>query len=392
MVKWRLLPFLRLGASKSNSTTTTTTSNTTTSGGGEEENFFSLNLPPKRFEESMFGCTDELGSDVCSSKLSELFVWDDNNDEWTCRWPSAELCLSTCGQCPLVTAARQCTSHPNEIDTVRMNNNNNNNNNNNDHYPTSEYIDWSAFFTNITHPDMQEKYPHLRGARIISRETPWVAEFPNYLSEREADEVIRIAQIEGYRDEDEHPKHIRDVNVMNCDSINCMRQPIISELYRRASHLLGIHPNNFESMEFINYGPGQHYSWHADEYSWKEPYREDHVLSGPRILTMFHYLSNVDEGGETAFAGPDSTGQTKRLAVKPKKGKVILWANMKNNWRYSESSAVHSAVPVRKGRKYAGTIWVHVSGFRIPELYAGYDCNPRYQYYLQQQQQQQYQQ
>ena len=372
MVRWRLLPFLRLGVTSNNSTIGDSVQESSIN----HEEMLTLDLPPKRFEESIFGCSDELGSDVCNSKLSELFVLDDSN-MWTCRWPSAELCLSTCGQCPLVEAAKQCTSHSNEMDP-RM--------------TQKEQIDWAAFFTNITHPDKQEQYSHLRGARILNRESPWVAEFPNYLTSEEADEIIRIAALEGYRIEDEHPKHIRDVNVTNCDSIACMRQPIISELYRRASALLGLHPNQFESMEFIDYGPGQHYVWHADEYSWKDPYREDHVLSGPRILTMFHYLSDVEEGGETAFAGPDATGRTKRLAVKPRKGKVILWANMKENWRFSEQAAVHSAMPVRKGRKLAGTIWIHASGFRIPELYAGKDCNPRYQYFLQQQQQQQHQQ
>jgi hypothetical protein len=242
-----------------------------------------------------------------------------------------------------------------------------------------EFMDWQAFFENITSPDRTESF--LQGARILNRETPWVAEFPNYLTHDEADELIRIAQLEGYRIEDEHPKHIRDVNVTNCDSMRCMRQPIVTELYRRVSEFMGFHPNNFESMEFIDYSPGQHYVWHADEYAWKEPIRDPlAVLAGPRVLTMFHYLSDVEEGGETAFAGPDATGRTKRLTVTPKKGKVIVWANMKPHWRFNEPAAVHSALPVRKGRKLAGTLWIHASGFRVPELYAGRACHPRYFY------------
>jgi hypothetical protein len=67
-------------------------------------------------------------------------------------------------------------------------------------------------------------------------------------------------------------------------------------------------------------------------------------------------------------------------------GKVILWANMKPDWRFNDPTAVHSAMPVRKGRKLAGTLWIHASGFRIPELYAGRDCHPRYFYEEQYQQ------
>lgn len=320
-----------------------------------EEDINDLHTPKQDFEPWMWGCEDEIGTVACH-KLPELFADDEAQ---TCRWPLAELCLSTCGQCPLVEAARLCTSHPTEIHPRMA-----------DH----ESIDWESFFESITSSNRTEHY--LEGARILNRESPWVAILPNYLSHAEADELIRIAEEEGYRIEDEHPKHIRDVNVTNCDSIRCMRQPIISELYRRVADLLGFSPNHFESMEFIDYGPGQHYAWHADEYSWKDPIQDPSaVLAGPRMLTMFHYLSDVEEGGETAFAGPDPTGRTQRLAVSPKKGQVLLWANMQSGWRYSDPAAVHSALPVRKGRKLAGTLWIHASGFRIPELYAGPDCN-----------------
>jgi len=56
--------------------------------------------------------------------------------------------------------------------------------------------------------------------------------------------------------------------------------------------------------------PGQHYAWHSDEYSWKAS-RPDPVavLSGPRVLTFFMYLSDVEEGGQTAFAGADANGR-----------------------------------------------------------------------------------
>ena len=347
MVKWRLLSFLRLSSNRNEAT----------------EIDEKPSRRPNHFDDedqSSFGCVNELDAvnDNACASLQGLFA-----DDGSCRWPSAELCLSTCGQCPLVVAANKCTSLKGEMDERMI----------------DEHINWSDFFHHITSTEMQEKHEHLKGAKILNTESPWVAEFPFYLTETETDELIRIASVEGYRIEDEHPKHIRDVSLTNCDSIQCMQQPFIGELYRRASQLLGFHPNNFEAMEFIDYGPGQHYTWHADEYSWNDSTPDPaSVTSGPRMLTMFHYLSDVEEGGETAFAGPDSSGKTKRLAVTPKRGKVILWANMKDDWRFNEPAAIHSAIPVRKGRKLAATLWIHASGFRVPELYAGLDCNPRY--------------
>ncbi len=351
MARWKFLPFLRF----QNHTIAESINETSLQNLTQPD--LDVFVPKQSFEQSMWGCTDEVES--CHN-LPELFALTDKRS--TCRWPLAELCLSTCGQCPLVEAAQNCMSLHGEI---------------NSQYTQNEFIDWQRFFetiTNLTHP-------YLRDARILNRETPWVVEFPHYLTNDEVNELIRIAQVEGYRIEDEHPKHIRDVNVTNCDSIRCMRQPIVTELYRRVSEFTGFHPNNFESMEFIDYGPGQHYVWHADEYSWKHPIQDPlAVLAGPRLLTMFHYLSDVDEGGETAFAGLDTTGKTKRLAVIPQKGKLIMWANMQSHWRFHDPTAIHSALPVRKGRKLAGTLWVHASGFRIPELYAGRACHPRYFY------------
>ena len=45
------------------------------------------------------------------------------------------------------------------------------------------------------------------------------------------------------------------------------------------------------------------------------------LICGPRILTFFLYLSDVEEGGETAFP---SLG----IKVKPKKGKAVLWPSV----------------------------------------------------------------
>ena len=59
------------------------------------------------------------------------------------------------------------------------------------------------------------------------------------------------------------------------------------------------------------------------------------------------------------------------------KGKAILWANMQEDWRKAEPAAVHKAFPVRKGVKWAATLWVHAAGFRITELYAGRQCASR---------------
>jgi len=73
------------------------------------------------------------------------------------------------------------------------------------------------------------------------------------------------------------------------------------------------------------------------------------------------YLSDVDEGGETAF--PDLRPP---LAVKPRKGSAILWPsvqaddNAQVDWRTK-----HEARPVIAGVKLAANAWIHLHDFRM---------------------------
>jgi prolyl 4-hydroxylase len=84
---------------------------------------------------------------------------------------------------------------------------------------------------------------------------------------------------------------------------------------------------------------------------------------GPRILTFFLYLSDVEEGGETAFP-------LLNLAVKPKKGKALLWPSVKDDDLVQhEPLALHEARAVIKGKKYAANSWIHLYDYNISNLH-----------------------
>ena len=64
---------------------------------------------------------------------------------------------------------------------------------------------------------------------------------------------------------------------------------------------------------FGQYGVGQYYQGHHD-------YIPAHAQlpCGPRVYTLFMYLSDVDEGGETAF-------ELLKVSATPKRGRALLW-------------------------------------------------------------------
>merc|ERR1712083_559067 len=140
----------------------------------------------------------------------------------------------------------------------------------------------------------------------------------------------------------------------------CTLHPLVGEVYRRVSELLGVPPRNFESLEFLEYGPGQHYVAHDDAGP------IDHAGAGHRVLTAFMYLSDVQRGGETDFP-------TAGLRITPEKGKLIVWSNVRNGMLEINPFAKHASLPVKAGQKFAMNLWIHAGDMRNPEHF-GQHC------------------
>ena len=74
-------------------------------------------------------------------------------------------------------------------------------------------------------------------------------------------------------------------------------------MLRKIEEVTRVPSGHYESFQVLKYGIGQRYTTHHD-YG-----REDVRLAcGPRILTFFLYLSDVEEGGETV-------GRDRRMSV-----------------------------------------------------------------------------
>jgi hypothetical protein len=76
-------------------------------------------------------------------------------------------------------------------------------------------------------------------------------------------------------------------------------------------------------------------------------------LSSSPLKCLYPHI-DVEEGGETNFPRID-------IAVKPKKGRAVLWPSvMDDNLLQQDARTHHEAKPVIKGMKLAANAWIHL--------------------------------
>lgn len=129
----------------------------------------------------------------------------------------------------------------------------------------------------------------------------------------------------------------------------CQNNKHVQQVYKKIESLVRVPRDHYELFQILRYEIGQKYETHHDYGA-----RERYLVSGPRILTLFLYLSDVDEGGETVFPALG-------ISVKPKRGRALLWpSTLDYDPDIRDGRTTHEARPVLKGRKFAANVWIHL--------------------------------
>mmetsp|Transcript_21140 Transcript_21140/g.28109 ORF Transcript_21140/g.28109 Transcript_21140/m.28109 type:complete len:433 (+) Transcript_21140:346-1644(+) len=145
---------------------------------------------------------------------------------------------------------------------------------------------------------------------------------------------------------------------------------VMRDLEYRTASLTRVPRGHQEHLQVLRYGNTEFYSAHHDFFD-PAHYRQDQntlqlIQNGKRnrLATVFWYLSDVEEGGETIFPlynglpFPRSFKDCSRgLKVKPEKGKVIIFYSLDAAGHMDEKS-LHGACPVKEGIKWAANKWV----------------------------------
>jgi len=199
---------------------------------------------------------------------------------------------------------------------------------------------------------------------------PWVITFENFLTDEEADRMIQMGNDQGYERSTDVGGEKADGTYEAVESTGrtstnawcqdaCNEDNVTRAIWKRMEEVTGIPESNSEHFQILKYEIGQFYNVHHDfiEMDVGRP-------SGPRILTFFLYLTDVEEGGGTNFP---RLGSGDGLTVMPKKGKALLWPSVMNDapeeW---DPRTHHAALPVEKGIKYASNAWIHLRDFKTP--------------------------
>lgn len=205
------------------------------------------------------------------------------------------------------------------------------------------------------------------GAKVLSAD-PWVIEVDNFLTEIEVDNILQLvtrwdqSKESGEIDKNGEGKTIvtstRTSSTFWCN-FDCEKSAPSSQIREKISEILQIPMTHFEPIQLLRYNVGEKFVPHHD-FS----FQELSLACGPRVITFFLYLSDVDEGGNTKF--PDLG-----VSVTPKRGKALVWANtLSSDPRAKDTRMTHEAQVVKAGVKYAANVWVHLYEWERPSLWA----------------------
>ncbi|XP_060648078.1 prolyl 4-hydroxylase subunit alpha-2 [Drosophila nasuta] len=130
------------------------------------------------------------------------------------------------------------------------------------------------------------------------------------------------------------------------------RHKVLRTIDQRVEDMTGLNLMFAEDHQFSNYGVGGHYAQHMDWF-YPNAFETNQVANpemGNRIATVLFYLTDVAQGGGTAFP------IIKQL-LKPEKYAAAFWYNLHASG-VGDTRVLHGACPIIAGSKWVLNRWI----------------------------------
>lgn len=200
---------------------------------------------------------------------------------------------------------------------------------------------------------------------LLSSE-PWLLQIDDFLDAEEASGLVALAEAHPFLDGalyTETPHGGQRASATSFCRGQCEWNMQAVNFASRTEALLNISALHFEPVQFVRYDPGQYYKQHSDFV-----HEDVEKPPGPRLFTLFTYLSPPVRGGETRFPHAGKS-------VAPLPGRALVWVNAggyqgRKRFRWLPAThSEHEAMEVLEGTKYIANLWVHNHDFRTNQKY-----------------------
>lgn len=202
-----------------------------------------------------------------------------------------------------------------------------------------------------------------------------------FITRTEAERLRKLAEpkMEPSTVAEEGDKAVNTVTAVRTSSTAWLKEDndeTVALIRQRVADLVKVPMHLAEDMQVLHYAKGQHYHAHHDYFD-PEIYRGFIKAPGAnRFITIFFFLSDVEEGGETVFpfSGDDRPVKNfadcgRGLKVKPVMGDaIVFYSLLAHNQQEAcpddhkgcnlDPKSLHGGCDVISGDKWAANYWV----------------------------------